>query len=327
MIELEQPAWLALPVILAIIYALYLQKLSLQNSKHYANIVSVYLPFNFKSYSISPHHHQNKHILNWILILLMSISLSQPVKKTRIATNPEKLQDIFFIIDTSVGMSIRDYSIEKKEVDRLSLVKALLINFVSQLKDNRIGTMVYADNAYILTPLSRDKELVINNIKRIRPAIAGRRNNMGNALSTFLEFSKTLSTKPAVIVLSQGANLDRSHDMNELVKLFNAKNIRLHFIGMGSDSKKQTSTNKLIYDPIDKAILSILAKNTGGEFYWAGKQGDMETTLSSIKSSETTLVKTKEIFQTEHYYMWPLYLFISLVFIKSIFLFVKRGFS
>jgi len=303
--ELVHPEWLLLTPALFALFLLLRQRVRFLQHLHIDRI-SLYLPFDVGK-SDSQVSGQKTRLLNWILLFLMSLSMAQPVVKTKIVLPPENTKDIFFIIDTSVGMSIKDYSINKQELDRLSLVKALLIQFLEQLNNNRTGVMVYAEQAYVLTPLTMDKELAITNIKRVRPALAGRRNNLEKALTTYLEYSKTLDSKPTVVVLSQGANLEGSGKITEVVERFKSNDTRLHFIGLGSESSRRASSNKLIYDPIDKNLLSGLAVTTGGDFFWAGDESNLETTLLKIKSAETEYVTNKDIVFLQQYYLWPMY--------------------
>ena len=320
--ELVNPEWLFITPALFVLYLLIKQRLSFLQYSH-IDRVSLYLPFDLDQTGVQKPGKKTR-LLNWIFLFLLSISLAQPVVETRIAVAPEHTKDIFFIIDTSVGMSIKDYSINNQELDRLSLVKALLIQFVETLNDNRTGTMVYAEQAYVLTPLTMDKDLAVTNIKRVRPALAGRRNNLAKALTTYFQYSKTLDSKPTVVVLSQGANLEGSGNITEIVKKFKSNGTRLHFVGLGSESPRRTSSNKLIYDPIDKALLSDLASTTGGNFFWAGNESSLETTLLKIKSSETEYVANKDIVFLQQYYMWPLYAFLLLLLLKQANAYIKR---
>jgi len=324
-IEFDSPGWLLLVPALFITY-LISHNYFLRNQSVHQDMVSVYLPLGLNQINyLEKRINKNSFgYVNWLMITILSIALANPVIKTKIPVPPEETRDIFFIIDTSVGMSIKDYAINENELDRLNLVKALLIEFIGQLNNSRTGTMVYADQAYILTPLTNDKKLARSNIKRIRTAVAGRRNNLTHALNTYLKYKKTISANPSVIVLSQGSNLENSGSLNTIISRYNQQNIKLHFIGLGAESHGDKTTSKLIYDPIDRKLLSDLASTTGGDFFWAGNDHRLESTLLKIKASETETVLAEDIYRTEYYYRWPLYLFLCLLLSRQAFVFFRR---
>ena len=320
--EFENIAWLSLTPTLFIVYQLLKNKIRFWKNAHIDRI-SLYIPFDDIA-SNNASTTKKIPLVNWLLIFLISISLAQPVTKTKVPVSPERTNDIFFIIDTSVGMSIKDYLVNDEELDRLSLVKALLIEFVTSLTNNRIGTIVYAENAYVLTPLTTDKELVVANIKRIRSAVAGRRNNLEKALNTYLQYSKTLGSKPTVVVLSQGSNLEGSGNIDHVVSRFRNSHIKLHFVGVGSEKLVGTSSNKLIYDPINRDLLSGLANKTGGDFFWAGNEKSLDSSLKSIKSTETIIIPDSDNVFKQQFYMWPLYLFLLILFFRQAILSINR---
>jgi len=316
--ELSQPYWLILMPALVFIQLLFSRYSLLNKQKNNLETPSIYLPYLIKSTNKSSRSKTKTSYFYWLIIFLISISLSQPVNKIKKETNPDSLKDIIFMIDTSVGMSIKDYSLNGKPVDRLTLLKAVLIDFISQLEGNRMGLVVYADNAYTLVPLTRDKNLLIHSISRIEPAIAGRRNNLSNALSTVIKQFHFENKKPSIIILSQGANIETTISPILLAQKYKDLLIKLHFVGLGSQNEQGNNSTGLIFDPIDSEILKKLSLITGGEYFWAGESNNLDNILSAISRSESISVKKSDYFLTVNYYQWLLYIVLLMLSVSTV---------
>lgn len=313
-IHFELPLWFLLLPILLILSLLIKKSGKKQNDKH--NLTSIYLPSFFGSnISFTESSRKERKLLSWFLIILMTSALAQPVKKIQKQTNPDTLRDIIFIVDTSVGMSISDYVLKSEPVSRLTLLKAVLTDFIDKLPSNRIGLMVYADEAYALSPLTRDKSLISYAISQIQPAVSGRQNNISNALNSVLKQYDFKKSKPSVVLLSQGANIEGDINPIEIANRFKLKKIKLHVIGLGSNKKTDNNDNKLIFDSIDEKLLKQLSTTTNGEFFWVGKSNNLHDIFRTIMESETIEIKKDTYYFFENYYYIPLYLALIIIII------------
>jgi len=315
--ELSQPLWLLLTPALILLNVIVVRFSLLNKQKNNLETPSVYLPYLIKNTESNIHSENKIPYFYWLIIFLISISLSQPVNNIKKQTNPDSLKDIIFMIDTSVGMSIKDYSLNGKAVDRITLLKAVLIDFIGELEGNRMGLVVYADNAYTLVPLTRDKNLLIHSVSRIEPAIAGRRNDLSNALSTVIKQFDFGQKKPSVIILSQGANIETSLNPILLAQKYKELLIKLHFVGLGSLKDQGNNSTGLIFDPIDNKLLKKLSNITGGEYFWAGKSDNLNNILSAISRSESFSVNKSDYYLTLNYYQWILYIVMFLLSVST----------
>lgn len=318
----NQPEWFALLPVLLIVTVAYRKYIKLMGSDHNftSDKISIRIPYlNNSSTVLNEKTAKSGSLLSWLLVVLMTTALAQPVSEIKKNSNPDTLRDIIFIIDTSVGMSLNDYVLDSKPVNRLALLKAVLSDFIVDLSGNRIGLIVYADEAYTLLPLTRDRQLLTHSLSRIQPALAGRQNNISNALLTVLKQFDFIENKPSVVILSQGANILGDIAPLKIADIYKEKNIKLHVIGLGSDKTTNDSSNKLIYDAIDEKLLKRLAAITGGEFYWAGKSSNLNNILNKVMQSETIDVKKKNYYLIDNYYTFILYLVLLMTLVSTVF--------
>jgi len=313
-----QPLWfilLPLFILINVIVKRYMRR----GGKYQYEISSVYHPLVNADIIKDVDSTRNKPWLYHICIVAMVIALAQPAVSEKKFDSPDSVKDIIFIVDTSVGMSISDYTLNDVAVSRLTLLKAVLTDFVTKLSGNRIGMMVYADHAYTMVPLTRDRNLIAHNIQLIQSALAGRQNDLANALNSVLKHYEFNDNKPSVVVLSQGANIEGDVDPLVVAEKFKTKGIKLHMIGLGSRTIPTASDSSLIFDSIDNKLLDRIAELTNGQFFWVGKVGSLNAILNEIVKSESIEIKANEYVLLENYFQYLLYLVVFLLFINWLF--------
>jgi len=91
-------------------------------------------------------------VLRSLVIILLIITLARP----RIANKKQEITgkgiDIMLVIDVSGSMKAIDF----KPVNRLESAKKVAINFIEKRRNDRIGLVIFAENAYTQCPLTLD---------------------------------------------------------------------------------------------------------------------------------------------------------------------------
>ena len=75
--------------------------------------------------------------------------------------------DIMIALDVSLSMLSEDYSIGSERASRLEVVKRVTQNFVSGRNNDRIGLIIFAGRAYVVSPLTLDHEWLLENLSRL----------------------------------------------------------------------------------------------------------------------------------------------------------------
>ena len=63
------------------------------------------------------------------VVASIAISLTEPVRIGERLPDPPQERDIVFIVDTSISMILRDYVLDGKRIDRMTLLKGVLDRF------------------------------------------------------------------------------------------------------------------------------------------------------------------------------------------------------
>lgn len=85
-----------------------------------------------------------------LAFLLMVAALAQPRQIGRWITPPPEGRDIALVIDTSLTMSIEDFTQENRKVSRLAVLKEVLGRFIEQRTSDRFAILAFGSEAALL---------------------------------------------------------------------------------------------------------------------------------------------------------------------------------
>lgn len=109
--------------------------------------------------------------------------------------------DIVLCIDTSRSMSALDFELDGKPVTRLTAVKKVVIDFISKRAHDRIGLVVFGQQAFTQAPLTMDKGLLLSLVDGMEIGMAGDSTAMGDAMAIAGKRLKGLKAPSKVVIL------------------------------------------------------------------------------------------------------------------------------
>ncbi len=158
---------------------------------------------------IAPELSKYKHTIKFILLLFamsfLILGWANPqwgMKKEKVK---RKSSDIFIALDISKSMLAEDV-----RPSRLDRAKQFAQNLVKQLKGERIGTIIFAGNAYLQMPLTTDYAAAQLFLKSANPEMAPAQ---GTAISDAIElaeqaFEQDNKHHKALVIITDGENHD-----------------------------------------------------------------------------------------------------------------------
>ena len=252
-------------------------------------------------------------LINLVLVVsLLSLSLAQPYRIGKRLPDPPQQRDVVFLLDTSVSMVLRDYVVEGKRIDRLTMLKHVLAHFIDKLHGNRIQLIAYAEQAYTLVPLTNDYALLKYQLQRLQAAtLTGRSSDLSHALlyaASQYPGSATLDTKPVFVMLTDASRPDRHIDPRVAAEFVAQQGIRLHTIAIGAGSYEAEDTEHvtLIYHPTNFQLLKDIAQRGKGSFFWAKDTTSLTDALARIQETEKRTSKVEPTYIKQPLYFWPL---------------------
>jgi len=308
-IEFTQPMWFWLLPVLAGLYFLLrhqgeadddigLAEISPETRLHLLHPLAGLIPTSDKIL----HKHIGQQLLHWLVLVLLVISLASPERIGEKLPEPPENRDIHFIVDSSISMMLRDYVLDGKRVDRMSVLKQVLMHFVDGLRGERISVTVFGNQAYTLVPIR-------HMITRIEPSIAGRYNAMGDAIALAVSQASQQKTRRQVLVLLTDADTDTGIIPPRTAAQLSAEaNLPLYTVAIGSGNQEAAEQRiiGLVYEPADLQLLKHLSAQTGAISYQARDTQALEQAIQAIEQLEKTPLKSEPRYYRETLYFWPM---------------------
>ena len=256
----------------------------------------------------SPKSHQTLQItlMMW-LFLMFSFAIAQPVRIGEKLPDLPPERDIILLVDVSISMTLKDYTDKGKKVSRLDILKRLLNDFAEGSKGERLAMIVFAEQPYLLVPLTRDQKLIQAQLQRLDSTLAGRVSALGDAIILGLKEAKKQPQRKQIFVLFTDTN-DAIGAVNPdaAASLAAEANIPLYTIAIGSTIKQKNATGDgLLHQAVNLKLLQDISKQTKGRTYIANKTKAIEDALKDIQQhQQNTAVQQQARYTHKPLYFW-----------------------
>lgn len=226
--------------------------------------------------------------LRALAFALMVAALAQPREVGDWITPPPEGRDMVLLVDASRTLSIRDFTQGGHEVERMAVLKATLARFVAGRPGDRFGVIVFGSEVATLTPPTFDRSHVAAQIARIQVGMAGDDTALGDALGMALKQVRTRRLRPAVILVSDGADSNAGIlTPAEALAVAHQAGVAIHALQFGSDP--YAAGREARGDPDPQPGLADLARLTGGQFFAIASADDAGRVIRAIDALEPTL--------------------------------------
>ncbi len=216
--------------------------------------------------------------------------------------------DIVLAIDASGSMKAQDF-----KPNRLEAAKEVAINFIDERPADRIGLVVFQAEAYTQAPLTTDHELLKSLFTEVQnSAIITDGTAIGEGLATAINRLRESDAKSKVIILlTDGENNSGDTDPLTAANVAKENNICVYTIGVGQDGTApypvETPFGTMMQDmevTIDEELMTQIADYTGGKYYRAKNETELEKIYDEIDQLEKSKVKVLEfkVSPPEKYY-------------------------
>jgi Ca-activated chloride channel family protein len=253
---------------------------------------------NFKTKSFKSKLYPLLNTLRIISIALVIIALSRPQEISNSSrTKTSSGIDIVIAVDISSSMLAQDL-----KPNRLEALKSVASEFINDRINDRIGLVIYAGESYTKTPVTSDKEVVINSLTEISfDGIIDDGTAIGMGLATSVNRLKDSKAKSKVIILlTDGVNNSGFIDPSTAADLASTYGIKTYTIGLGTNgnARAPVALNPngsfrfgITKVEIDEDLLNEVADKTGGKYFRATDNRKLEEIYEEINKLEKTEVE------------------------------------
>ena len=226
--------------------------------------------------------------LMWLFLI---IAINRPIATGEAIQLPTEARDMMLAVDISGSMEERDMVLNNKNVRRIDTVKHVLSDFTDRRSGDRIGLILFADQAYLQVPLTYDLTTVKQLLNEAQLGFAGQKTAIGDAIGLSI---KRLIERPnesrTLILLTDGANNAGNVAPLDAAKLAAENNITIYTVAIGADSIVERSffgnrTRNPSRD-LDENTLKNIATLTGGLFFRAKNTEDLKGIYSELDKLE-----------------------------------------
>lgn len=222
--------------------------------------------------------------------------------------------DIMLAMDVSESMTARDLP-----PTRLIAARRLAQQFVNGRKDDRIGLVIFAGEAFSLCPLTTDYALVKQylgdlNDQMIRTSGTAIGDALARCINRMRDIPQSVTDtteqdvgpgrerSKIIILLSDGDNTAGNLDPITAARLASAFNIKLYTVAVGRTVRSDTTALT-----VDEGVLKTIATIGNGSFFRATDTRRLRAVFAQINRLEKAPVRIRVYEDVQDYYRGYLY--------------------
>ncbi len=247
--------------------------------------------------------------LRWIALALLVLAMARPQRKWEEEKIKADALDIVLAMDISPSMLSKDF-----DPDRLSVAKRVAADFVSKRPHDRIGLVAFSAEAFTQCPLTTDRRVVQSFINELTVGRLEDGTAIGMGLATAVNRLKDSPSRTKIVVLlTDGENNTGYIAPLKAAEIAQTLSIRVYTVGIGSDGVVMSPAQRNPdgsysfaprYMQFDTQLLEEIASGTGGKFYRAYSEHDLEAIYAEIDRLEKTKIEVSTVRRTTDYFHW-----------------------
>ena len=246
--------------------------------------------------------------LAWVLLLIASM---RPQWLGDLIEIPVSGRDLMLAVDLSGSMQEEDFLLKGQKVNRLVATKYVAGDFIERRIGDRIGLILFGEQAYLQTPLTLDRETVRTLLYESAIGLAGKSTAIGDAIGLAVKrLRKHEDSNRVLILLTDGANTAGVVEPLEAAELAAKEGLKIYTIGVGADEMIVRSFfgNRKVNPSadLDEETLTAIAKKTGGLYFRARDTEELEKIYHVLDKMEPIERDVKRFRPRQALYFWPL---------------------
>ena len=246
--------------------------------------------------------------LAWLSWCLLVIAASRPVWLGEPITLPTSGRDIVLAVDLSGSMDERDISFRGRTVQRLAVVQAVAGEFIERREGDRLGLVLFGQNAYLQSPLSLDRATTRQLLEEAEVGLAGQKTAIGDAIGLSVKhlLDAGRNDERVVVLLTDGESNAGHLNPLKAAELASQSQVRVHTIGFsGEQTVRLGPFVQTRQSPIDTKTLQQVAKDTGGRFFAAQSVAELERIYALLDEIEPMELDQVSFRPRKELHFWP----------------------
>ena len=261
----------------------------------------------------------------FLFLIFVVLALARPQRSNERVEQYTEGIDILLVMDISESMDLQDFS-----PNRLEAAKKTAIEFINGRFGDRIGMVVFSGEAYSLSPLTNDYDLLTSLIEEINfSMIEAKGTAIGSAIAAGTNRMKDSdSPSKVMILLSDGESNAGNVDPIFAAQLATAFGIKIYTIAVGKDGMVPYGTDffgrpQMVESYLDESTLREISTIGSGQFFRASDGKALNQIFEQIDKLEKTEILENRYKETADFYriylFWGMLFFVIWMALKSSF--------
>ena len=243
---------------------------------------------------------------------LLIAAIARPVWVGKTGPEWHSGRDMMLAVDLSGSMRALDYKVDGKTISRLDMAKRMVDKFLAARQGDRLGLIVFADDAYTLVPITSDIPLIRETVRQLGHGAIGEKTALGPAIA--LAVQRLKERQPAariLVILTDGSDTVGEISPKTATMLARRFHVHIYTIGVGTNKevlfpKGPVIPPELTHLPLDEDLLRGIAEQTGGRYFPVTRTGDVKNIIQTIDDLETIPIADQDIPDRAEWYWLPL---------------------
>lgn len=258
--------------------------------------------------------------LELFALALIIVILARPRAGSKTEITKVRGVEVMLCVDVSNSM-LASSTDDPKGVSRMQRTKLLMDRVIDKLKDDKVGLIVFAGNAYTQMPITTDgvsAKMFLNEINTNMVPTQG--TAIGAAIKLAMNsFTDNEKSQKSVIVITDGEN--HEDDAVAMAKSAKEKGVQVNVVGVGTVKGSQIPIGggQLMKDDSGNVVTTRLNEKmaqdiatAGGGIYVSGNATDAVSTLDEQlqKLAKTDL---ESVVYSQHNEQFPVFAWLALI--------------
>ena len=233
------------------------------------------------------------YLLLWLCLLCAAARpqwIGEPIEL------PVSGRDLMLAIDLSRSME-HSFTHSFRSVTKLDATKAVAGDFIEKRAGDRIGLILFGDQAYVQAPLTFDRTTVKTLLYEAVTGLAGNATAIGDAIGLAVKRLDTRNNQDRVLILlTDGVSNAGEIRPEKAADIAAQKGLKIHTIGIGSRGSRE----------LNERTLNAIATKTGGRYFRAHDVSELQNIYALIDELEPVERDTQSYRPTWSLFYLPL---------------------
>ena len=238
-------------------------------------------------------------LLRLILMSLVVCILARPQSRHSWSNTDVEGIDIMLAVDVSTSMLAQDF-----KPNRVEALKEIAQRFIEKRPNDNMGLTMFAGEAYTQCPLTTDHTVLMNLYNSVDCNMAARGiiddgTAIGDGImNAILRLKESQAKSKVIILLTDGVNNSGNISPQTAAAIAKKYGIRIYTIGIGRNGMAPyplpTGGTAMLPVEIDEQTMTKISTETGGQYFRAQKNAELDAIYQDIDKMERTKFNVKQ---------------------------------